>query len=54
MSWDKLKDHNYMIYYIYMFYVKFDMMLHLEDTTFWRPGDLDLTLKSYPRSNVSR
>ena len=35
-----------------MFHAKFDLMLHLEDKTFWKSGDLDLTLKGYPRSNV--
>ena len=54
MSWDKLKDHNYMIYYIYVFHAKFDMMLHLEDTTLLKSCDLDFTLKGYPRSNVLR
>ena len=42
------------IIYMYMFHAKFDMMLHLEDTTFWKSCYLDLTLTGDPRSNVWR
>ena len=54
MSWGKLKDHIWFTIYVYVFHATFYMMLNLGDTTFWKSCDLDLTLKSYPRSNVLR
>ena len=39
---------------MYVFHAQLDMMLHLEDTTFWKSHDLDLNLKGYPKSNVLR
>ena len=46
---------NWTIYdLLYVFHAKFDKILHLGDTTFWKSCDLDLTLKGYPISNVSR
>ena len=47
---------NWTIYdLLYVFHAKFDKkILHLGDTTLLKSCDLDLTLKGYPMSNVSR
>ena len=52
----KVKCHevNWKTIYDLLYNAQFDMILHLEDTTFWKSCDLDLTLKGYPRSNVFR
>ena len=54
----KIKCHgvNWNIIYdlLYVFHAKFDKMLHLGDSNFWKSCVLDLTLKGYPRSNVLR
>ena len=40
---------------LYVFHAKFDKkMFHVGDATFWKSGDLGLTLKGYPMSIVLR